>query len=185
MKFGWKGALGIVVSVAALAYTLNGIDMGNVWGVLQRSNWMLFVVSGVAATLVFPLRALRWQVILEPIAHVPFGALWRSVAIGMMVNNLVPARAGELARAFALTRETRDVNFATAFASLAVDRIIDAVVVVTMMVVAVAVSDIPPGTMISGWTVTRTICPMLGSRAAPTITWASSASVARVITSAA
>ena len=169
MKFGWKGALGIVVSVAALAYTLKGIDLGNVWGVLQRSNWMLFALSGVVATLVFPLRALRWQVILEPVAHVPFGPLWRSVAIGMMINNLAPARAGELARAFALTRETRDINFATAFASLAVDRIIDAVVIVTMLVVAVALSDIPPATTINGWTVTRTIW-VVGGVAATALT---------------
>jgi uncharacterized protein (TIRG00374 family) len=45
----------------------------------------------------------------------------------MMVNNVVPARAGEVARAYALTRET-GVPFATTLASLAVDRLLDSVV---------------------------------------------------------
>lgn len=155
MKLGWRGALGIVVSVAALAYTLRGMDLREVWSVLQHSNWGLLALSAIVATFVFPLRALRWRVILEPVADVPYPPLWRSVAIGMMVNNVAPARAGELARAFALTRETRQLNFSTAFSSLAVDRIIDAAVVVTLMVGAVFLSDIPASTTIGGWTVQR------------------------------
>jgi uncharacterized protein (TIRG00374 family) len=50
-----------------------------------------------------------------------------------MVNNVVPARAGELARAFALTRETPRVTFAGGIASLAVDRLFDAIVVLLLM----------------------------------------------------
>jgi glycosyltransferase 2 family protein len=50
----------------------------------------------------------------------------------MMVNNVVPARAGEVARAYALTRET-GVPFATTLASLAVDRLLDSVVLLGFM----------------------------------------------------
>jgi uncharacterized protein (TIRG00374 family) len=49
----------------------------------------------------------------------------------MMVNNVVPARAGEIARAYALTRETT-VPFATSLASLAVDRLFDAIVLLLL-----------------------------------------------------
>jgi glycosyltransferase 2 family protein len=53
----------------------------------------------------------------------------------MMVNNVVPARAGEVARAYALTRET-GVPFATTLASLAVDRLLDSVVLLCFMAIA-------------------------------------------------
>jgi hypothetical protein len=53
----------------------------------------------------------------------------------MMVNNVVPARAGEIARAYALTRET-PVPFATALASLAVDRLFDAIVLLLLAATA-------------------------------------------------
>jgi uncharacterized protein (TIRG00374 family) len=53
----------------------------------------------------------------------------------MMVNNVVPARAGEIARAYALTRESR-VTFAPALASLAVDRFFDAVVLLLLAATA-------------------------------------------------
>lgn len=151
MKIGWRGALGLVLSAAFLVWTMREVSFAQVWEVLRRSSLPMFLLSAVVATLIFPLRALRWRVILEPLAHdLSLGALWRSTAIGMMVNNVVPARAGELARAYALTREDRRVSFAAAFASLAVDRIFDAVTVVVLLVAAMFLSAFPEGTTISG-----------------------------------
>lgn len=137
MKFGWRGALGIALSVAALWLTLRDIDFGAVVEHIRRSNALLLALSTVAATAIFPLRARRWRPILHSVApDLPFGPLWRATAIGMMVSNLVPARAGELARAYALARETRRVPFTAAFASIAVDRGFDAAVVLLLMFVA-------------------------------------------------
>lgn len=156
MKIGWRGALGFVLSAAFLVWTMREVSFAQVWGVLRQSSVPLFLLSATVATLIFPLRALRWRVILEPIAHdIPFGALWRSTAVGMMVNNVFPARAGELARAYALTREDKRVNFAAAFASLAVDRIFDAVTVVILLVTALIFSDFPPDTTIGGQPINR------------------------------
>ena len=135
MKIGLRGALGIGLSVALLWFALREVHFGEVWGVLRQSNPWLFALATIAGTLIFPLRARRWRPILEPIAgHLPFGMLWRATAIGMMVNNTVPpGRLGELARAYALTRETKRVDFAGALASLAVDRAFDAIVVLLLM----------------------------------------------------
>lgn len=155
MKLDWRGALGIVISVALLAYTLRNESPADIWRVIAASNVALFFLATVAATLVFPLRALRWRVILEPIGQLPLGSLWRATAIGMMVNNVVPARAGELARAYTLARTEPDVRFTAALASLVVDRIIDGVVVVTLLGVALALSPFPADTTILGQPVAR------------------------------
>jgi uncharacterized protein (TIRG00374 family) len=53
----------------------------------------------------------------------------------MMVNNVLPARAGELARAYALKKEVQ-VPFATGLASLVVDRLFDAIVLLLLAAVA-------------------------------------------------
>jgi len=156
MKIGWRGALGFVLSAAFLVWTMREVSFAEVWEVLRHSSLPLFLLSAAVATIIFPLRALRWRVILEPVAdNLSIGALWRSTAIGMMVNNVVPARAGELARAYAITREDRRVAFTAAFASLAVDRIFDAVTVVVLLVLAMFVSDFPPGASIGGQPVQR------------------------------
>lgn len=152
MKFSWKSAIGIVLSVALLAWVLRDVSLAAVWGELERSNLWLFLASAVASTLIFPLRAIRWRIILEPVAPgLPIAPLWRSIAIGGMVNNLIPARAGEIARAYALTRET-PVPFASALASLAVDRLFDMVVLLGLGVVAMLDPAFPRGARVAGQT---------------------------------
>ena len=154
MKLDWKSALGIALSVAMLWWTLRGQSMSDVWGALQQSNVLLFSLSVVVGTCMFPLRARRWQTILEPSAGViPFGPLWRATAIGMMMNNVFPFRAGEFARAFALTREVPRVRLTTSLGSLAIDRIFDAIVLLALMFGAMLDPVFPSGTKILGRTV--------------------------------
>ncbi len=137
MRPGWRGILGIALSALLLWWTLHGEDLGAVWRVISTSSPGLWLACTVVATAIFPLRARRWQAILAPRAgRLPFGPLWRATAIGMMVNNVFPARAGEFARAFALSRARADVKFTTAFASLVVDRLFDGTVVLAMLVLA-------------------------------------------------
>ena len=103
------------------------------------------------ATLAFPLRAWRWRYILHPLAPaLPYGPLWRSTAIGMMVNNVAPARAGELARAYALSREVAPVGFAAALGSLVVDRVFDALVILVFLLVVISATSFPQGTVVAG-----------------------------------
>ena len=150
MKLGWRGAIGIALSVALLVYALHDVNFRVVGGTLRQSNLALFALSAIAATLIFPLRARRWRVILDPIApNLPFGSLWRATAIGMMIGNIVPARAGELARAYALSTEEPKVGFAAAFASIAVDRVFDAVVILFLLFLAMLDPAFPTGTRIA------------------------------------
>jgi uncharacterized protein (TIRG00374 family) len=137
MRAGWRGALGIAISAGLLWYVLKDEDMGRVWAVLSTSNLWLWAACTFFATLIFPLRARRWQALLAPTyGRIPFSPLWQSTAIGMMMNNAIGLRSGEPARAFALTRLQPQVKFTPAFASLAVDRLFDGVVVLLMMLLA-------------------------------------------------
>jgi uncharacterized protein (TIRG00374 family) len=67
----------------------------------------------------------------------------------MMTNNLVPARAGEIARAYALTRQTT-VPFSTSIASLAVDRLFDMLVLLLLGVAAFFDPAFPREAQIAG-----------------------------------
>ena len=134
MRMSWRSAIGIAISVAFLYWTLKDVNPAELWEVLRHSHLGWWVLAVLGATAIFPLRAVRWRLILDPVAPgLPYGMLWRAIAIGMMVNNVYPARAGEPARAFALTRETPKVGFAAAFASLAVDRVFDALVLLALL----------------------------------------------------
>ncbi len=136
MRSRWRAALGAVLSAALIYWTLHGISPTEVAHRLSEADPLLFAAATFCATAIFALRALRWMTILEPVAgRLPLGPLWRATAVGMMVNNVVPARAGEIARAYALTKET-PVPFSTSLASLAVDRLFDAIVLLLLAATA-------------------------------------------------
>lgn len=156
MKIGWRGILGVVISVALLWWTLRGESFSEIWTVLRESNAALFILAAAVATLMFPLRAWRWRYILEPTAgKIPFGPLWRATAIGFMVNNVSPARAGELARAYVLSRETGRITFTASLASLVVDRVFDALVVLLLLLVVVSLPGFPADATVGGWSMNR------------------------------
>jgi uncharacterized protein (TIRG00374 family) len=163
MKFGWKGLLGVVISVALLWWTLRNESFEAIWNVLRASNVPLMLLAAATATLAFPLRAWRWRYILEPTAGtIPYGPLWRATAIGMMVNNVSPARAGELARAFILSRETGRIKFAAALASLVVDRVFDTLVVLLLLLLVVSMPGFPDGAMVGSWPIAKLLIVFSG-----------------------
>jgi uncharacterized protein (TIRG00374 family) len=152
LKGSWRSIAGIAISAVLLWWTLRDVSIAQVWNELAHSSITLFLGAALCATLIFPLRAIRWKVILEPVApNQPLGALWRSIAIGMMANNVLPARAGEIARAYALTKQTK-VPFATSIASLAVDRLFDMVVLLLLAVAAFFDPAFPREARIAGQT---------------------------------
>src|SRR5437762_2626714 len=151
MKFPWRGALGLALTVFFLWLAFRHTQWTDLARDIRSANVPLALLAVVVVTMIFPLRARRWRPILDPIApNLPFGPLWRATAIGMMANNLLPARMGELVRAYALSREktTPPVSFSAAFASLVVDRVFDGVIVILLMVGAMFASDFPSTTLI-------------------------------------
>jgi uncharacterized protein (TIRG00374 family) len=138
MRFSWRIVLAFAVSAVLMYVALYDVDWADVATTIRGSNLALWVAATVVSQLTFPLRAMRWRVILAPVAPgLAFGPAWRATAVGMMVNNTVPARIGELTRAYALAHEEPRVPFTTGLASLVVDRALDALVVLLLLFVAI------------------------------------------------
>lgn len=150
MKFPWRGAIGLALTVFLLWLAFRNAPFAEVRRNLLDADRALVALSVVVATMIFPLRAIRWGPILHPVAPgLPFGPLWRATAVGFMANNVLPARIGELVRAFMLSRET-SVPFSAGFASLVVDRVFDGFIVIALMVLAMFAADFPSTTLVAG-----------------------------------
>jgi uncharacterized protein (TIRG00374 family) len=157
VKIRWRGALGIAISVAMLVYVFRPIDWADVAQHIRAANLWLLLLGAVAATGMYPLRAIRWRVILDPVApRLPLGPLWRAIAIGQMANNTLPSgRVGEIGRPYVLSRERPDVPFSTALASLVVDRVFDAILVFVLLAAALLAPDFPRGHDVLGVSAAR------------------------------
>src|SRR2546430_6430920 len=150
---GWGRAwlVGLVVTLGLLAWALQGVDAGALVGHLRRASPWLMLATITFATLTFPLRAIRWQLILRGTSgtRLPLGPLWHATAIGFMANNLLPVRAGEVARAYA-ARQAVSVRFTTALASIAVERVFDGLMLVALFTLALVAPSFPRQAMIGG-----------------------------------
>lgn len=154
----WGGAwlAGIVVTVALLVWVLHDVDWAAAAGHVRRANLPLLAATIAVATATFLLRTVRWRLMLRDAdgARLPLLPLWRAVAIGFMANNLLPARAGEFARAWIVGRETA-VRMSTALASIVVERIFDGLTIVALLAVALVAPSFPAGAEIRGVGVKR------------------------------
>ena len=154
--------IGLAVSVALLAWVLHRINLREVWEYARHANSWLLLATVTLATVTFPVRAIRWRLILRDADghRFPLLPLWHATAIGFMANNLLPARAGEFARAYVATRQL-PVPFTTALASIGVERVFDALVMLGLMAVAIAAPSFPAHALVGG----RSFSAVAGSAA--------------------
>jgi uncharacterized protein (TIRG00374 family) len=140
----WQGLLGVAISLVFLYWALRGVAFGDVLREIRAANKLYLALSVVLVTGTFPLRAVRWRLLLAEATGTPprFTPLWQATAIGFMANNVLPARAGEVARAWAGGRLT-GAPMAVALSTIGVERILDGVVVVFLLIVGIFAAGFP------------------------------------------
>jgi len=139
----WKFALGIGVSAFFIWWVLRGEDPAEIIAQISQANPWYFLGSVFVGTAGYFVRALRWKVLLYPLK--PDTALrsrFAGISIGFAINNIFPARLGEIARVFALTR-VEPITLSGSLGSLVVERFLDAIVLVTLFLVPMALPSFP------------------------------------------
>jgi glycosyltransferase 2 family protein len=152
----WAFLAGIVVTVGLLWWVLHDIDWAAALSHVRQANFPLLIAMIVVATAPFPLRLPRWRLMLrgadgKPLPLLP---LWQAIAVGFMANNLLLARAGEVARAWVAGR-TANVRVSTALASIVLERVFDAFAILGLMTVALVSPSFPRDAQMLGVDVQR------------------------------
>ncbi len=142
--------LGLAIAAALILWLFRDEDAAEVWAHIRDANFGLLGLAVLVTTAVFPVRAIRWRYFLVPAqaggADSPFRSRFAAVCIGFMANNLLPVRAGELARAYAYSR-LQPMSTATALATLVVERFLDGVAILLLLLAALATADFPSGAL--------------------------------------
>jgi glycosyltransferase 2 family protein len=123
----WQFWAGVAISAVFLWLALRGLALRDVWASLRTANFA-WLIPGVAVYFVGVwARAWRWHYLLRPLKSISTRAMFPIVTIGYMGNNIYPARAGEVLRAYVLRRE-QGVPVSASLATIVVERIFDGVV---------------------------------------------------------
>jgi uncharacterized protein (TIRG00374 family) len=160
--------LGVAISLASGYYAFHGIEWKKVETAFSRLDVMSLLPAVGALALLMLLRAYRWKLFVAPVQAVPLRSFWSATLIGFMANDLLPLRAGEFVRAYALAHITL-VRVSTAVATTVLERVWDAVAVAVLLVVTLSGFPLPPWlrnanfvllgmcgvVLIGGWAVVR------------------------------
>jgi len=128
----WYFWLGLSISVLFLWQALRSLRLAEVGQVLRDAQY-LWLIPGIAVYfLAVWARSWRWHYLLRPLKQIPTMTMFPIVAIGYMGNNIYPARAGELLRAYIL-RDRESIPIAASLATIVIERAFDGIVMLAFV----------------------------------------------------
>jgi uncharacterized protein (TIRG00374 family) len=130
----------MAISVGLFGYLLWSVDVRELGGLLARTRWEWVILGSVLGPFCVWGRGRRWWYLFPARAKPP--GLVSATMIGYMVNNILPLRAGEFVRVYVVARRWGH-GFWTALATLIVERVLDSLVIVLIMVVLVLRIPVP------------------------------------------
>lgn len=147
--------LGPLVSLVALILILRRLDVADLHDAMRGVNLVWLVLILPVYLCAHLIRGVRWQLMLYPVKRVRWRVTTSIILVGMMANNFLPARLGELVRALALRRQEQ-LGTAFGLTSIAAERIFDGMALLVIFCVTALVTRFPPrlhGTLVAvGWT---------------------------------
>ncbi len=135
--------LGLLLSGIALYVTFVNIPLPELVGYLKTVNYWWVIPAVAIALMSFMIRVVRWQLLLTPVKKTGFWSAYHPLMIGFMLNCLLPARVGELARPAIFSKKER-VSFSKVLATVSAERLFDVVVLLVSFVLVLAIVEISP-----------------------------------------
>ena len=129
-------SLGLTALIIGMAVWRAPIDWHQAWTNIRHADPLLYLAAVAAYYLSFLARTLRWQVLLRNSGErCPAAPLFETLIVSFFVNCVVPAKMGDVYRAF-LLRTRLGVGAMKAFGTIIAERLLDLFVLMSLLVVA-------------------------------------------------
>lgn len=142
--------IGVLVSVAGLWWASSGVRWRDLGGAFTNPRLYLYAVPFVVVTMgTMWVRSIRSYFLLRHESRLGQWPLFKITMIGFAYNSILPARAGEFARAYLLGRErgvdgAPGIGLVKGAASLLVERIYDLIAILACLAAAMLFVQITP-----------------------------------------
>jgi uncharacterized protein (TIRG00374 family) len=154
--------IGIAISVLFLYLVIRGIDPGQFVEKLRTANYVWLLPAALMLVFSYLLRAWRWGLLLDH--QVTSGRAFSVINVGYLLNNVLPFRLGDLARAYLISRRT-PISAPRGLSSIVVERVLDLLGVVVLL--AIVLQFMPPPALASaGGGILTSLIPAAGLTAA-------------------
>jgi uncharacterized protein (TIRG00374 family) len=115
---------------------VRNVRPSEVWDGLKQSDYWWAIPSIALLLVAQVVRALRWQYLFTAASRPPYRPVFEVTLLGQCFNNVLPARAGEVARIVALHRSA-GTSRAETTSTVVVERLYDVVVLLALLFVFV------------------------------------------------
>jgi len=128
-------AFGLVLVFLLFRVVLN-VDFGRAFDLMRSANLWMLLAGLVAYYLTFPLRSLRWTLILRRVGTpVGYAAATEILFLSWFVNCIVPAKLGDLYRAY-LLRGNFGASISRTVGTIFIERVTDIIVIFALALAA-------------------------------------------------
>lgn len=136
MKIILRFTLGFLISAVCLWAVLRNFHLKNLLQAINQASLPLLWLALPVYLSAFFLRSFRWKLILTPVKPVSSLRILPVLSFGYLVNNVLPARAGEFARAMALA-SSEGLSTGSALGSIFVERVTDSIGLLFLILISI------------------------------------------------
>ncbi len=142
--------IGLIISAAAVYLSLRKIDFPALGSALRSANYLYLLPAVIAQVACFILKGTGWCFLLRP-AKKDISPLSTTTVliIGLMVNDLFPAKVGELARAY-LIGEKEKLPKSLCFSTILIEHLLDILVLLIFLLILLPWVSLPSWLRTSG-----------------------------------
>jgi uncharacterized protein (TIRG00374 family) len=137
-----KIIVGLIITVAVIIGLVIAIPPAEVVPHFRSVNVWYFLAACLVNMISVVFRARRWQLIAAPFRSTYFGDVYRYFTLGLAVNAVIPLRAGEAMRSYAMAARW-NMTKREAVSTVLVDRSFDVVSFGLLVAVASRLFDLP------------------------------------------
>jgi glycosyltransferase 2 family protein len=118
--------LGYLLAGAGLVWVLYDIRFEKLLGHLTRIDWGWLALAIICDVLSYMCQGLRWKLLLRPVCRISTLHLTQAIYVGLLTNEVLPMRIGELVRAYLVSRWEM-IKFIMVIPSIMIERLFDGV----------------------------------------------------------
>ena len=140
--FSWRTLLSFLVAAGIVAFAIKqgGINWSDTWDHIRHANLRLYALALVAFGCSMAVRGLRWKLLLRNAGeHCSAFSLFEIVFASFFVNCVIPAKMGDVYRAF-LVRQREHVGASKALGTIIAERLLDLLVLMSLLVITGAIT---------------------------------------------
>jgi len=138
-----KVIAGLVFSALLVYLSVRGIDFQGVAEGFRTIHYGYVPPTLALLFLMQVLRSFRWGLILSPLAKIDQLSLFSVTSVGFLAIVAIPARLGELARPYLITKKSC-LKMSSALGTIIVERVLDSLTVLVIAVFVLFFIPLPP-----------------------------------------